>query len=316
MKNCKLLTLFLLIMLSHNLSAQVSGNINYQNPTRYSDHNINVPLSNNADIVISVKGLANIKADHYVAIFNVSQVGKTTLEVNELLNKRIHTVLNQISNQSDVETYVDMVSFVPVYAFEVEKKVFSKNTYNEIPEGFELKKNLHVHYKDPEFLNTLISICTKAEIYDLIRVDYVSETLEQTQSELMKKAKAILSEKITHYQEILGTDFNTYKKQLADDYKIMYPVEMYQAYQAYSASSLNLKKSGYINQADKSTTLYYQPIANKEFDFVINPTILEPTIQVMYEIKYRVNQEEEVNSNKEYILVTPNGDLKPIQLNN
>lgn len=316
MKKIKLL--ILLTFLSNITFAQVSGNINYQTQTRYSDNNINVNFSGNSDLVISVKGLANVKADNYVAIFNVAQVGETTSEVNELLNKRINEVLNSVSNKANVETYVDMVSFVPVYEFEVERKIFSKKTYNEIPVGFELKKNLHVKYKNPDFLNELISICTNAEIYDLIRVDYFSNKLEQTKSELMKKSKTILTEKIANYQGILGVDLNTFEKQIADDYKIVYPVEMYKSYQAYSSSSLNLKKSANVNQTDKSTTLYYQPIIDKEFDFVVNPTILEPVIQVMYMIKYRVNREKDEKSktDKEYILVTPNGDLKPINLKN
>lgn len=316
MKKIKLIVL--LIFLSNSIIAQVSGNVNYQSQTRYSDDNIDVNFSGNSDLIISVKGLANVKADNYVAIFNVTQVGKTTSEVNELLNKRINEVLNATSNKTGVETYVDMVSFVPVYEFEVEKKISSKKTYNEIPVGFELKKNLHVKYKNPNFLNELISICTNAEIYDLVRVDYFSDKLEQTKSELMKKSKTILTEKIANYQGILGVDLNTFEKQIADDYKILYPVEMYKSYQAYSSSSLNLKKSANINQTDKSVTLYYQPIIDKEFDFVFNPTILEPVIQVMYEIKYRVNREKDAKSkiDKEYILVTPNGDLKPINLKN
>ncbi len=313
MNKIKLLACFLI--LSNSLFGQVSGNINYQTQIRYSDNNINVELSGHSNLVISIKGLANVKADNYVAIFNITQVGETTTEVNELLNKRVNAVLSQISDKPDIETYIDMVSFVPVYEFEVEKKIFSKKTYNEIPVGFELKKNLNVKYKNPDFLNELISICTNAEVYDLIRVDYFSNKLEQIKSDLMKKANTILSEKITNYQGILGTDLNTYEKQVADGYRIVYPVEMYKSYQAYSSSSLNLKKSANINQTDKYTTLYYQPIIDKEFDFVINPTILEPVIQVMYEIKYKVNREKEAKSNKEYILVTPNGDLKPINPN-
>lgn len=282
----------LLIFVSTINFAQVSGNINYQTQTRYPENNINANLSNNSDLIISVKGLANVKADNYVAIFNVTQVGETTTEVNNLLNNRVNEVLSSLSKKADVETFVDMISFVPVYEYDVERKIFSKKTYNEVPVGFELKKNIHVKFKNPNFLNELISLCTNAEIYDLIRVDYFSNNLEQTKSQLMAKSKTILKEKITNYQGILNEDLNTFEKQIADAFKILYPVENYKSYQAYSSSSLNLKKSANVNQADKSTTLYYQPIFDKEFDFVINPTILEPVIQVMYEIKYRVNREK------------------------
>lgn len=314
----KLKLLILLIFVTKIIIAQVSGNINYQSRTRYSDKNINVNFRGNSDLIISVKGLANVKADNYVAIFNVSQVGKTTTEVNELMNKRVKKVLNSISNKTGVETFVDMISFVPVYQFITEKKIFSRKNYNEIPVGFELKKNIHIKFKDPNFLNELISICADAEIYDLIRVDYFSNKLEETKSALMKKAKTILTKKIANYQGILGEDLNTFEKRVVDDYRIVYPVEMYKSYKAYSSSSLNLKKSANINQAAKSVTLYYQPIIDKEFDFVVNPTILEPVIQVMYEIKLQLKRKKDSKSktNKEYILVTPNGNLKPLNFNN
>ena len=79
---------------------------------------------------------------------------------------------------------------------------------------------------------------------------------------------------------------------------------------------MNLKKSANVNNTSKSNTLYYQSIVDKEFDFVLNPVILEPVIQVMYEIKLRIENINEKKSNKEYILITPNGDLKSINLNN
>src|ERR1700761_2681223 len=70
-------------------SAQVSGNVNYQSQTHYPDNNINISRPSSKDITITVKGLANVKADSYVAIFSVSQNGKTADEVNTLIDKRI-----------------------------------------------------------------------------------------------------------------------------------------------------------------------------------------------------------------------------------
>ena len=67
-----------------------------------------------------------------------------------------------------------MISFVPVYQYETEKKVFNRKTYNEVPAGFELKKNIHIKFSDPEQLNEFISILSNYEIYDLVRVDYFS----------------------------------------------------------------------------------------------------------------------------------------------
>lgn len=312
----KITILALTTMFCQVVFGQVSGNINYQNQVRFTDQNINVNTPSTTDIYISVKGLANIKANSYVAVFSVTQVGKTTEEVNELLDKRINPVLTAIKQKKGVETYVDMISFVPVYEVEVEKKLFSKKSYNEIPKGFELKKNIHIKYSDPNQLDDFISLLSNQEIYDLVRVDYFSDSLESVKKELMNKARIALQEKIKSYETLLGVSFASYEKRINDGFKVMLPVEMYKSYEAFSSSSLNLKKSANVNTLDKSTTLYYQPIIDKEFDFVINQVILEPVIQVMYEIKIVINREKKPAQNdKEYYIITPNGEMKILNIN-
>ena len=311
----KLSIMILAIIMSQTTFGQVSGNANYQNQVSFPDQNINVNMPGR-EILISVKGLANVKADTYVAIFSVTQVGKTAEEVNGLIDTRISQSLAEIKTKKDIEVYVDMVSFVPVYELEAEKKMFSKKNYNEIPKGFELKKNIHIKYSDPAQLNDFISILSKEEIYDLVRVDYFSSNLENIKKELMTKAKLLVQEKIKNYETVLGQAFTNSEKRVADGYKVVFPVEMYKSYNAYNSSSLNLKKAANVNLADKSTTLYYQPVMDKEFDFVINPAILEPVIQVMYEIKLVIDREkkETTTITKEYMLITPNGEVKTLNL--
>lgn len=313
----KKIVLFAFTLLFNQVSfGQASGNINYQNQISFSEHNINVGTPSNLDIVISAKGLANIKADSFVAIFSITQVGKSTEEVNDLMEKRITQAVTELKQKKGIETFIDMISFVPVYEFEVEKKTFSKKSYNEIPKGFELKKNIHIKYTDANQLNELITILSNQEIYDLVRVDYFSSNLDNIKKEMMDKSRITLQEKIKNYETILGTSFTNTEKRITDGFRIMLPTEMYKSYESFNSSSLNLKKSANINIADKSPTLYYQPVINKEFDFVINSTILEPVIQVMYEVKLVINREKkQISTNdKEYIIITPNGDMKNLNI--
>ncbi|MFH6956286.1 hypothetical protein ACHRV1_02685 [Flavobacterium aquidurense] len=155
------------------------------------------------------------------------------------------------------------------------------------------------------------------EIYDLVKVDYFSNALETIKKEMMTKAKLLVQEKLKNYQELLGETFINTEKKITDDFIINVPVEMYKSYEAYNSSSLNLKKAANINQVTKSVTLYYQPVFNKDFDFVINSTVIEPVIQIQYEIKIAINREKKPVSktDKEFILVTPNGDLKNLNIN-
>ncbi|UOE37091.1 SIMPL domain-containing protein [Chryseobacterium oryzae] len=318
----KKLILSSLVSLSSFVFGQVSGNINYQNQQnsqyqfRYPDYNINIGSPSSNDIFVNIKGLANVKADQYVAIFSLTQVAETAEEVNHLIDKRINSSIAQIKLLKGIDTFTDMISFVPVYNYEVENKIFSKKTYNEVPKGFELKKNLHIKFSDPTKLNELIMILSKNEIYDLVRVDYFANNLEAVKKELMNKAKLSLQEKIKNYELMIGETFTNSAKSLSDGYKIVLPVEMYKSYEAYNSSSFSFTKSANVNQVNKSTTMFYQPIMDKEFDFVINPTILEPVIQIMYEVKILITKEkkQESKDNKNYILITPNGEMKDLNI--
>ena len=295
--------------------SQVSGNVNYQSRTSYPEHSIELSTPLDPNLVVSVKGMINLKADNYVAIFSVTQFGKTPEEVNSLIDSRISQVTSLMKANPELLLYVDMISFVPVYEFETEKKIFSKRTYNEVPKGFEVKKNIHIKYTNPNLLNEIIMNLASAEIYDLVRVDYFSDKMEKSRIDLMTKARLLLQQKIRNDYLALGIKTDSLEKNIVDGFSVVYPVESYRSYQAYSNSSLNLKKPANVNEVQKSTTLYYQPFMDKDFDFVINPTIVEPVIQLMYEVKVMVNRTKpQKEPARQYLIITPTGDLKSLDL--
>ena len=308
--------LFYLIVLFplKQANAQDAGNVNYQNSYgNFRQKTINVKLMNSHNLEIRAKGLSNIKADAYVAMFSITQTGKDIEEVNTLIDKRIDIVKRELSDK--VTLHIDMISFVPMYEYGIEKKIFSK-TYNEVPTGFELKKNLHIKYTDPKLIHKLIAICSKAEIHELVKVDYNCTKIDTLKKELRNKVKDILLDKMNFQQELIGSDFSTLEKDIADGFEIRYPSEMYRSYSASSRTSLNIKR-GKVNQATKSKVLYYQPILDKEFDVVINPVILEPVIQLMYEVVIEIRRDRKIQKpKKDYFIVTPTGELKQLKIGN
>ncbi|MFT5778871.1 MAG: hypothetical protein ACI837_001828 [Crocinitomicaceae bacterium] len=326
-------TLLLLAMvISIFTFGQNSGNVNYQlGNTGYGVGiipNVNqtkmfgLPDPRTNDLFIVVNGLSNIVADTYVAIFHVTQVGVTADEVNRLLTNRVDKVTKDIkAKDAAAKVYVDMLSFVPMYEYDVEKKVFSKKTYNETPKGFELKKNIHIQFNNPESLNDFIAICTESEIYDLVKVDYICTDLAAKKKELAAKAMTVVKEKIARFTLLLDTDLSDVHRLAVEDYQVYYPLESYASYEAYSSTSLDLKKTANVNTAAKSRTQYYQSIPSKEFDFILNPIVLEPVIQVVYQVKLKIAIPPKsvvvapvVKQGKEYVLITPNGDLKTLQI--
>ncbi|GEN77642.1 hypothetical protein CHA01nite_33820 [Chryseobacterium hagamense] len=114
--------------------------------------------------------------------------------------------------------------------------------------------------------------------------------MESIRKELIRKATLALQEKIENLQNLLGENFGKAEKNVSDGFKVTLPTEMYRTYEAYNSSSLALAKFSSVSQAAKSVTSYYQPVLDKEFDFVIGPVIHEPVIQVMYEIKLNIRR--------------------------
>lgn len=308
-----LFTCCLLITFVSVSFAQVAGNSSYQTRVRYEDDNLRAQPGNGADISISAKGLANIEADVFVAVFSVSQIANTPEEVYQLMDSRINTAtekLKALQGGKELKIHSDMISFIALYAYEKETKIFSRDTYIEIPAGFELKKNLHIQYQSPEELQAISFILAQSEIFDLVRVDYFSKNLEAVKTALVDRALVKLNEKRGKIEKLLNVKLDTLNLSSTDAYRVVYPAESYKSYQKYATASQYSSKS--TAAAGQSSTLYYQPIIDKEFDFVINPVVVAPVIQVMYEVKVEVEDSNYGRKKREQLVLNPQGQLIPL----
>ncbi len=309
---------------SYHVSGQASGNWKYREQQLYQQQSKTpityVKETEKSEIVFEVNALLNVKADCYVAIFNITQVGETSALVNELLNKRLNSFMDGLK-QIRIDTnhiFVDMVSQVPVYEYEVEKKLFSK-TYNEIPIGFELQKNVHIKYSDEKRLDKIVSIASQNEIYDLVKVDYFVENHQLYFDTLRTRSIELITQKAKDFKK-LGFHLDTLHRNIAENAKVNYPVTRYKTYQAYSRPSFAAlhkrigNNSSKITEAAKSRTMFYSAIPYDNYDIVIHPTILEPVVQFSYSIVMKYLNNPPPKANKNYILITPDGKTKSIDL--
>lgn len=310
--------------LSILIFGQESGNANYGG-NHYSVNQavtFETSYGNQNEMVIVIKGIYNEKATSKLAVFSVLQLGKTAEEATNLIDERINLVKSQLKSfKPEIEIVTDMISFVPVYEFEEEKRIFNPKTYNEKPSGFELRKNLIVKFKDTDDLNQILKICATQEIYDLAKVDYVSINHEKIRDEIQIKAMEEFKSLLANYSTIMNVDLEQKEKILQEGYNIIYPMESYQNYQAYSQASLNLGKGETVNRITKNTMQYYNAVLPKPHAFVMNADITEPTMQYIYDLKVTIRLKEDllpkntIQKNNKYFLVTPNGDLKSLELN-
>lgn len=292
---------FLLLLASTFASAQIKGNaahISRQNVmSSESLGNANIYGNNitnfrqqqlrpNAHITIDVKALNNVVADSYTAVFNMVQIGETSEDTNKLMNERVNKVKTALTahgiNYNDI--VIDVISFVPVYETIVEKKLFSKK-YNEVPVGFELQQNIHVKFTKVNQFEKILSACANNEIYNLVKVDYFIKNIKAVYTNLRAEILKVLKEKQQFYKD-LGFDLTNYKPTVADMKYCYFPKEFYKHYQAFNSISLEaIKKPKGIVKVKKQTSYYYEPLSFKEYDTVINASIVEPVIQVGMEIK-------------------------------
>ncbi len=171
----RLLLAFLIILGSGSLAlAQVKGNAIYQQ--RSYSNRIEIPQAvfNQENVLfVDIKAMLNVEATSYVVIFSLSQPGESIEETDQSMNARVEKIRTEVQKLPGTEVYVDMISLLPVYELEENKKIFSPNTYQEVPKGFEMKKNLHIRYERAGDLDQIVTICAQNEVYDIIKVHYV-----------------------------------------------------------------------------------------------------------------------------------------------
>ncbi len=286
---------------SSALWAQTSGNIVYgqnggaKTRAEQSERNQRVVTlqdqpPTDTSMFVDADVLMNVKADEYVAVFGLSREGETVEEANEKTAVTVKEFTDGLKalhvRESDV--YVDFVTQPKVYGYEL-----GDNIAREKLVGFEVKKNISVHYTDRDLLDKLVLAAAKAHIYDLIKVDYVVKDINAVQNALMAEASAVIKQKIARDEKLLGIKVVPPAEIYAERPAIHYPTEMYDSYTAAETEAIsrpaNLSRYT-IQQARKGRTSFFNALDGNGFDKVINPVVLEPVVQftLYLKVKYEV----------------------------
>lgn len=304
-----------------------AGNNIYNNPN-YGPAPVDLsitPYSSSFSQLIEANVMINVKASSFVATFSLTQFAKTVEEAEAAMKSRTELFRNMLtqSNSGAQYVFVDPVSMVPTYEMELTEKKLSK-TYNEVPSGFEIKKNVQITFREQNQINDIISIAAKAEVYDLVKVDYNVEDKDAILEQLRNEALRILMDKkkVMEQAGIFTRFTNVGEKQGS-----AFPSERYTQYTAYKASTapyqlINYKKGQpaqtvQYNYADKQKTVYYEKVTDKQFDKVINAVVYEPMVQVYFSLKgqFVIYDPEKEKADKAYNDKAREYQLKEMELN-
>lgn len=280
----------------------------------------------NSEIIMNVKVLFNARPSAYMAIFHINQAAERIADLDTLMSRRVEKFMNlaKTIGVKREQFYTDMIALVPIYSRE--KRMFSK-TYNQVPKGFEMQKNIHVKYTDVNQLDKLFAFAAQCEIYDLIKVEYLYDSAEYAGQMMRERALNILNKKVQYFAKA-GIKTDTSFRVMSEMGDVVFPIDKYHAYQPLAVSSIDdtdkpdetgmTMKTG-MGMTSRST-VFYNPISLDGFDAVINPSPLQPPIQFVYQlqVRYRYNQPATIitttktDTKHELIIVPAQGEIKTI----
>ncbi len=280
--------------------AQASGNVAYsqqggQARAEQNERNKRVvaptdvpPTATTMFVEASV--LMNVKADEYVALFAVNQECTTVADCNQQMDATVAAFAAEAQRLGvgKDDLFVDFAAQNKIYSYQVTGTVARQRL-----SGFELKKNVAVHYRDKALLDKLIIAASRSNIFDLIKVDYVVRDAAAVQNRLMEEAAKVVKQKSARYERLLGVRLQPPAQVYAERHSTYYPTEMYDSYTAYESEDVSpdyYRERYTIQSARKSRTFFFNPLTADGFDAVINPVVIEPVVQftVYLKLKYEI----------------------------
>lgn len=286
-------------------------------PAKYNNTSTFNYYKKDNEIVLDVHALMNVKASSFLAVFNLTQVGETAAKTDELINLRINNFLIALKELgiNDKDIYIDMIYLVPTFEFEVQKKLFSKTTYNEVPTGFEMQKNIHLRFNDINKVDDIVTLAAKNEIYDMVKIDFFVNDTEKIYDSLRNESVENIKKKLSSLKEI-NLNLNDKYQIVNESSYAIYPETQYSDYDAFVNQSLEaVKKETGVSTIRKPKTVAYDQISYNKYDIVINPEILEPVVQFVYilQVKYTL-EKPDTTEKKNYMLITPAGEIKTLDI--
>jgi len=267
------------------------------------------------EMIFEIRSIMNVEASKYLVEFNLTQVGEDASVTNNLMNTRLDSFISKLIKLGvpQQEVYVDMIYLVPTFKFNVSEKLFSK-TYNEVPTGFEMQKNVHIVFDDINLVDDMVTIAAECEIYDLVKLDFFVSNTSDVYDSLQNLSVDYLNRKTSVYEK-LGVKLKDKSPTIRESSRAIYPETQYNDYDAFVTQSLDAVKRKTVTTIRKPKTVAYDQIAYNEFDIVVNPTILKPMVQYVYTLQVKYVLEDLKKEQKPtYMLVTPNGDVKQLIL--
>ena len=233
---------------------------------------------------IDAKILTSVDTKEYVAVFGLAQEADTLQAANKKLQDQVATFRSGLValGVRPEDTYVDFITQNRVYDY-----VVKGGTAREKISGFQIKENFAIRFKEHSLLDQIVPLAAQGGIFDLIKVDYVTNDLNTVRAQMSAEAQKILKQKEDAYAK-LGIKL-TPVSVAAENFDTFQPFEAYNSYKAFETG--NVDDNYRVVERRKNSTFYFEPLAPGKFDLVLTPMGLEPHVQctLFLRVKYFVN---------------------------
>lgn len=267
-------------------NAQISGNSAYKKGESGAYSSYRNIIATDSTVVFNINVLLNKNADFYKITLGVSEEANTLPIAIQGINKRIDGFSKSVSHWVEKKNiFVDFITQNRVLGYDIDKE---KQTAKQKITGFEVKKNIIITLKNQEDIEKIILKATDFQIYDVIKVDYIDEDLQEIQKYLEKEAYGILEKKKADYfqrnkREVIGSPIVT------TDFDYIFPSQRYENYIVSESSSIDVSSRYDKEYLRKENTFYYQGIHYSGFDKVLNATNPEVGTQYVLHLEAKFN---------------------------
>lgn len=287
--------------------AQIGGNQVYtnshssNNPYHYSSPkggggNVSSMQSTDRLLTITSSVLLHEVADRYLLTVGLNQEAETVLACNTAINKRIAQVLNALKKLGikAEDTYVDFVTQTKVYDYEV-----GQTEAQQLERGFEIKKNINIHFEDILLMDQIVEICASQEIYDIINIEYLIDDINVIYERLFEEAMVVAEARKKTFEKFGSRSVSSKYRVVSDNFFSVFPKTQYKQYEAKESSDLNIYQSNnrytsYVRkEARKNRTFYYEGLFTGNFDKVIG--MQNPQIGVQHALTLTIEYQLQVD---------------------
>ena len=184
------------------------------------------------------------------------------------------------------DVFVDFMAQNQIYGFEVAGDIAREKLV-----GFELKKNVSIHYKDRDLLDKIVVAAARSQVYRPDQGRLRGQGHQRRPGQAHGGGRRIIKQKSARYEKLLGIKLQPPGQVYAERPRSTTRRRCTTPTPPGGGGITPANRQKYtVQSARKSRTFFFNGLDGDGFDSVINPVVIEPVVQftLYLKVKYDV----------------------------